>query len=238
LFLLWGEPGIAELCGQLSVEFVVIDMEAGALGRPEVLRMAQAISQSQTTILVRVPSHAQNAIEHCLDIGAHGVLVPKVNTVEEARNVAAAARYPPTGMRGVNPVRVSGYFDDLTGYFKAANNTSLCIVQVETELAVRNADSIAATEGIDGLFIGMGDLAMDLGQPGEVVGPRIDDARAAVLAATERHGKLVGAFAYGEDLAIRYVADGFDMVAVANDIKIMREGIEKTISAVRATNSQ
>ncbi len=234
LFLLWSEPGIAELCGLLPLDFVVIDMEAGALGRPEVLRMTQAIAGRPVSVLVRVPSHDQQAIEHALDIGADGVMVPKVSTLAEAEAVAAATRFPPAGHRGVNPVRASGYFGDLPGYFEQANERVLCVVQIETGTAVENAEAIAAVPGIDGLFLGMGDLAMDLGQPGVTTGPLMDEARAQVLKAARRHGKLAGAFAYSLPLAREYRAESFDMIAVGNDIKLLREGIEQTLAAVRA----
>ncbi len=233
LFLLWAEPGIAELCGLLPVDFVVIDMEAGALSRSDVLRMLQALSGWPASSLVRVPSHEQHVLEHALDIGAHGVLVPKVNTAEEARAIAVATRFPPAGRRGVNPVRASGYFGDLAGYFSQANDTALCFVQIETGAAVDNAGAIAAVPGIDGLFIGMGDLAMALGQPGDVTGALIDRARKEVLTAARMHGKLVGAFAYGVDVARTYRAEGFDMIAIGNDVKLLRESIERTLASVR-----
>jgi 2-keto-3-deoxy-L-rhamnonate aldolase RhmA len=233
LFLLWGEPGIAELCGTLSVDFVVIDMEAGALGRPEVLRMVQALSGWPVSVLVRVPCHDQYAIEHALDIGADGVMVPKVNSAAEAEAVAAVTRFPPAGRRGVNPVRASGYFGDLPGYFATANESVVCVVQIETPTAVENVDEIAAVPGIDGLFLGMGDLAMALGQPADVTGVRMDEARARVLAAAGKHRKLSGAFAYGLDVARAYRAEGFDLLGVGNDIKLLREGVQRTMTAIR-----
>jgi 2-keto-3-deoxy-L-rhamnonate aldolase RhmA len=233
LFLLWSEPGIAELCGMLAVDFVVIDMEAGALGRPDVLRMTQALAGRATSVLVRVPSHEQHVIEHALDIGVDGVLVPKVDTVEAAERVAAATRFPPDGRRGVNPVRASGYFADLPGYFARANGSTLCLVQIETGTAVDNATKIAAVDGIDGIFLGMGDLAMALGQPGDVTGARMDRAREHVLAAAREQGKLAGAFAYGRDIARAYLDEGFDVIAVGNDIKLLRESIQQTLAAIR-----
>lgn len=237
MFLLWAEPGVAELCGMLQLDFVVIDMEAGALGRHEVLRMLQALSGWPTSVLVRVPSHEQHAIEHALDVGAHGVIVPKVNTLEEAQAVVAATRFPPAGRRGVNPVRASSYFGNLPGYFERANDEVLCLVQVETEEAVNNAEAIAATPGIDGLFLGMGDLAMALGQPGNVEGALIDQIRRIVLDAGRAHRKLVGAFAYSVGLARSYQTEGFDIIAVGNEIKLLRESIERTVAAIRAENS-
>jgi 2-keto-3-deoxy-L-rhamnonate aldolase RhmA len=238
LFLLWAEPGIAELCGLLSLDFVVIDMEAGALSRPDVMRMVQVLAARPVSVLVRVPSHEQHVIEHALDIGADGVVVPKVNTVAEAEAVVAATRFPPAGRRGVNPVRASGYFADLPGYFAAANERTLCLVQIESGAAVDRAAEIAAVAGVDGLFLGMGDLAMALGQPGDVTGPRMDHARAQVLATGRKHGKLTGAFAYTSDLARAYRLEGFDVLAVGNEIKLLREGVERLLGTIRADETR
>lgn len=238
LFLIWSEPGIAELCGLLPLDFVVIDMEAGALSRPDVMRMVQVLTARPVSVLVRVPSHEQHVIEHALDIGADGVVVPKVNTAAEAAAVVAATRFPPSGRRGVNPVRASGYFADLPGYFAAANERTLCLVQIESGAAVDRAAEIAAVGGVDGLFLGMGDLAMAVGQPGEVTGPKMDLARAKVLAAGRQHGKLTGAFAYSPDLARAYRAEGFDVLAVGNEIKVLREGIERLLSTIRADETR
>jgi 2-keto-3-deoxy-L-rhamnonate aldolase RhmA len=233
LFLLWPEPGIAELAALLGVDFVVIDMEAGAFGRAEVMRLVQVLSGWPVTTLVRVASHEPHVIEHVLDIGAHGVMVPKVNSVAEAEAVARTTRFPPQGRRGVNPARASAYFGDLPGYFGRVNDEVLCVVQIETGEAVAEAQKIAAVPGIDGLFLGMGDLAMDLGQPGIVTGSQMDQARSAVLDAARSNGVLAGAFAYGDDVARAYRREGFDLIAIGNDIKLLRESIATALRTFR-----
>ncbi|MFG2485836.1 HpcH/HpaI aldolase/citrate lyase family protein [Streptomyces virginiae] len=238
LFLLWPEPGIAELCAMLDVDFLVLDMEAGVLSRQDVLRAIQAVTGRNTTVLVRVPSHEPSHIEHALDAGAHGVLVPKVDTREQAELVASYTRFPPQGRRGVNPVRASGYFSDVPGYLARANSEVLCLVQIESATAVEAAEAIAAVPGVDGLFLGMGDLAMSFGQPGVVTGPAMDRARERTLSACRKHGRLAGAFAYSMDAARTYAAEGFEVLAVGNDVKLFREGVEgllRELAPVRGT---
>lgn len=235
LFLLWPEPGIAELCATLNVDFLVLDMEAGVLSRQDVLRAIQAVTGRDTTVLVRVPSHEPSHIEHALDAGAHGVLVPKVDTREQAERVASYTRFPPEGRRGVNPVRASGYFSDVPGYLARANSEVLCLVQIESAEAVEEVDAIAAVSGVDGLFLGIGDLAMSLGQPGVTTGPQLDRARERTLSACRAHGRLAGAFAYGMDAAHAYAAEGFDVLAVGNDVKLLREGIEGLLRELAPT---
>lgn len=232
LFLLWPEPGIAELCGSLGLDFVVIDMEAGAYGRTAVVRMMQALAGSPTSVLVRVPCHDQHVIEHALDTGTHGVMVPKVNTAAEAAAVARATRFPPQGTRGVNPVRASRYFADLPTYFDTANETVVCLVQIETAAAVQVVGDIAATPGVDGVFVGVGDLAMSIGQPGRVTGDAIEAALWHVRHAAHSVGRLSGAFAYDLTLAREYAGAGHDVIAFGNDIKLLRTAILEQLDAI------
>jgi 2-keto-3-deoxy-L-rhamnonate aldolase RhmA len=157
------------------------------------------------------------------------VLVPKVDTPEQARAAARACFYPPKGERGINPVRASGYFTDIPTYLARANERTMCMIQVESREALGNAREIAATDGIDVLFIGVGDLAQSLGQPGVVTGPAMDDARARVLDACHEAGKVAGIFAYDIELACQYAEEGFGFVALGNELKAMRESMTKAI---------
>ncbi|MFI9275822.1 HpcH/HpaI aldolase/citrate lyase family protein [Kitasatospora sp. NPDC052896] len=225
LFLLSGSSLLAELCGTLPLQWVVLDMEASAMSKQDALHMLQALTGSSCAPIVRVPYLNHHLIEHALDLGAAGVMVPKVDTPQAAAAAAAACRFPPEGQRGINPVRASGYFADVAGYLSRANARTSCVVQIESALAVENADAIAATPGVDALFLGMGDLACALGQPGVMTGPAMDDARAAVLRAARAHGKQAGIFAYAPELARAYAAEGFELIAFGNEVKLLREAI-------------
>lgn len=202
------------------------------MSKQDVLHGIQALTGSPCSPVVRVPYLHRHYIEHALDVGAHAVLVPKVDSGEEAEAAAQASRFPPEGERGVNPVRASGYFGNLPEYFRGVNDRTMCMVQIESTRAVENAAEIAAVPGVDVLFMGMGDLACAYGQPGVVTGERIDAARAAVLLACRQHGKHAGIFAYGLDLARQYVAEGFNLLALGNDIKFFREAAENALAAV------
>jgi 2-keto-3-deoxy-L-rhamnonate aldolase RhmA len=233
IFLLSGDSMFAELCGTTGLDWVVLDMEAAPMSKRDAVHLMQALSASDCAPIVRVSWGQQHLIEHALDMGAAGVMVPKVNSARDAEAVALACRFPPAGTRGINPVRASGYFSDVAGYLARANERIECLVQIESPEAVRNVDEIAATKGIDGLFIGMGDLASGYGQPGVMEGPVIDEARAAVLTAAARHGKRAGIFAYSQDLARRYVEEGFEFVAIGNELKLFREALTGALSSVR-----
>jgi 2-keto-3-deoxy-L-rhamnonate aldolase RhmA len=232
-FLLSGDAMIAELFGRLPLDWVVVDLEASPLDRRGTLHAVQAVSLGGAEPIIRVPWGQRHHIEHALDLGAAGVLVPKVDSGADAAAAADAFYLPPAGSRGINPVRASGYFEDVPGYLGSANERALCMVQVESAEAVRNVGEIAATEGVDVVFVGVGDLASSLGQPGVVEGPQMDRARAEVLEAVCAAGKVPGIFAYSMDLAHTYAAEGFRFIALGNEIKALRAQVEDAVAEFR-----
>ncbi|WP_128378875.1 HpcH/HpaI aldolase family protein [Streptomyces cavernae] len=234
IFLLTGNTMLAELCGTVPLDWVVLDMEASPMHGQDALGMMQALTGSGCAAVVRVPHLDHHLIEHALDLGATGVMVPKVNTVQAAKAASTACRFPPEGARGINPVRASGYFADVQGYLEQANRVVRCIVQIESPEAVDNVEAIAAVPGVDALFMGMGDLACGYGQPGVVTGPVMDKARAAVLTAARTHGKQAGIFAYSLDLARQYAGEGFELICVGNEVKILRDAILSALTAVHS----
>lgn len=233
LFMLSGSPLVMEACSTFPLDWLLVDAEASPVSTESILHLFQAVSGSGVAPLVRVPNLDHHIIEHLLDLGAFGVLVPKVSSPAMAEAVVQAAYYPPLGRRGINPVRVSGYFHDVPEYLRWANDRTLCLVQIETREGLACVEEIAAVEGVDGLFLGPGDMASELGQPGVVTGPAMDRASNAVLDAARRHGKVAGIFAYSVELARRYVADGFTFVAVGNDLKLLRSALAADLAFVR-----
>lgn len=233
IFVLAGSPMVTEACSTVELDWLLIDAEASPVSRETILGLLQAVSGSEVVPMVRVPRLEQHNIEHMLDLGAQGVLVPKVSSVEMARAAVQAAFYPPLGRRGINPVRVSGYFHDVPGYMREASEQTVCLVQIETREGLACAGEIAAVDGIDGLFLGPGDMASELGQPGDVTGPAMDRAAAAVLDAAHRHGKAAGVFAYSTELAHGYIRQGFDFIAIGNEIKLLRSALTSEIEMVR-----
>lgn len=225
LFLLSGNSMIAEAIGTMPLDWLVVDMEASPVTKEGTLHILQALNGSQVTPIIRVSVLERSLIEHALDVGAHGVIIPKVDTPEDAARAVQACRFPPDGVRGVNPVRASAYFGNLPRYFAEANQRTQCIVQIESAEAVERAAEIATVRGVDVLFMGMGDLACSYGQPGDVIGPKMDAARQRVLDAAEKSGKIAGIFAYAIELAELYVKEGFRFIAISNEIKLLREGV-------------
>lgn len=235
LFLLTASPLVAEVCSTLPLDWLVLDMEAAPVDRRDALAFLQAVrpgAHGAPVPFVRTACREHTHVEQLLDLGFLGLIIPKVHDRAAALASVAAARYPPLGSRGINPVRASGYFSDVPRYLHEANQGVSLFVQIESREAVANCSDIASVEGIDGLFVGMGDLAMSLGQPGDVTGPAMEDALTCVLEACRRHRKIPGVFAYNPQLGRQYVAAGFRFVAVGNDVGALRQGVSEIVRAV------
>lgn len=232
LFLLSGNSMIAEALGTLPIDWLIIDMEASPITKEGALHVMQALNGSNVTPFIRVPFLNRHLIEHALDIGAHGILVPKIDTPEDAACAVDACMYPPTGHRGINPVRASAYFSNLPTYLKQANERTMCMIQVESVEAVNRVEQLAAVTGVDIIFIGAGDLASALGQPGIVTGQKMDEARLRVLQAVKNAGKIAGIFAYSIELAQQYAQEGFQFIAIGNDIKALREAVLESVARI------
>jgi 2-keto-3-deoxy-L-rhamnonate aldolase RhmA len=233
LFLVSGNAMLAEAAGYTGVDWVVLDMEGGAMTKVDALHQAQALTGTPVTTIVRVPRLDRHDIEHALDLGVAGVMVPKVDRVEDAELAARCTRYPPEGARGVNPVRASAYYSAADGYYASANREVVCIVQIESREALQNAEKIARVPGIDALFIGANDLAMDLGQPGNTSGPAFDEACRTVLDACAGAGKPAGIFASSTKSARQYAKDGFRFIAIGNEVKFFVQSAALTVEMLR-----
>lgn len=233
VFLVSGNAMLAESAAYTGIDWAIIDMEGGVMTKTDALCQVQALAGSDVATIIRVPGLERNAVEYALDLGVSGVMVPKVDRVEDAERAAKCSRYPPEGSRGVNAIRANAYYTRSEEYFRTANADVMCIVQVESREAVGNVEEIAATTGVDMLFIGANDLAMDLGQPGSMTGPAFDEARQAVLAACAAVDKPAGIFAYTTKLARQYAKDGFRFIAIGNEVKNFVQSTALTVGLLR-----
>jgi 4-hydroxy-2-oxoheptanedioate aldolase len=173
-----------------------------------------------------------------LDSGAHGVLVPLLYTVEDAKKLVLSAKFPPQGRRGFgSPFPQERFHPDLgsTDYLQQANDALLTMVQIETKEAVENVDGIAAVPGIDVLFVGPFDLGNNIGRPiinGEMHG-ELHAAIAKVLKAANAAGKKAGIFCTSGEQSNKYARDGFHMISVATDTLILQASIMDTLNTAK-----
>ena len=189
--LRFGSPAIAEMFAAAGYDFVVIDTEHAAQSPPGVVAQMQGAAARGAASLVRLGKNDPDLIRLYLDLGAEGIVVPLIETAEEARLGANACRYPPQGTRGYGPSRAAAYgFDD--GYRLRANDEVVFVPVIETTEAVENIDEILAVEGLDSYVVGEWDLSVSLGIPMEFEHPRFKQALAKVEQAAARCGKPRG----------------------------------------------
>lgn len=224
-----GSSLTAEIVGLAGYDWVLIDLEHGAGTEKDVLAQLQALEATPAGAIVRVESSASQRIHRVLDMGAEGIMCPKVNTAEEARQVVSGLRYPPHGHRGVaKMVRATQFAQNFQSYYENAQDNLLGVVQIETAEALDHLDEIAALDGADVLFIGPADLTMDLGIFGQFDHPLFKDAVQKITAAARKAGKATGILFFNpeeyqnyHDQGIRLIACGADATFVANGAREM-----------------
>lgn len=224
--------GIARLAAHAGAEFAIYDMEHTGWS-VETIRMLIATTRATAMVpLVRVPATEYHFIARVLDMGASGVMVPMVESAEQAAKIVASAKYPPVGRRGA---AFGVAHDDYTGgdvveKIRSANDETLLIAQIETRAGLENVEAIAAVPGIDVLWIGQSDLTNSLGIPGQFEHPDFLDAVRRVVTACRRHGKvpafLVGDAAWGRSL----LDQGFRMIAYGGDLWLYQAALAEGVA--------
>src|SRR5437867_7348080 len=199
----------AEVFAHAGFDWLCVDMQHGLIDYQVALGMLQAISTTETVPIVRVPWNEPGIIGKSLDAGAYGVIVPLVNTRAEAEAAMAACRYAPRGFRSYGPSRASLYAG--RDYFSRADETVLCIIQIETAEAVENLDEMLSVPGVDVAYIGPADLSVSLGLPpaGYHEDEKYVRSVRAVLDACRRHGVVPGFHGGTVENARARIADGF-----------------------------
>ena len=169
-------PSIAEIMAQAGFDFLVIDMEHSALTMTDVQNLVMAIQGQGVIPLVRIGNHDPDVIKRVMDTGAQGIIAAMVNNAQQAKQVVAAVKYPPTGNRGVGLARAQGYGFDFQKYRDESKRQTTVMAIIEHHEAIRNLESILAVDGLDGTLIGPYDLSGSLGYPGEFERPIVKDA--------------------------------------------------------------
>jgi 2-keto-3-deoxy-L-rhamnonate aldolase RhmA len=210
-------PALAAATGH---DWLFLDNEHGAFSVHEIAQLCIASLPTGVTPLVRVCANAIDEATRALDNGALGIVMPHVDTANEARRIADAFRYPPQGRRSWGgPPAIYGYRPPaMAEAQKSINAEILTVVMIESPEAVRNAGEIAAVDGVDVLLIGTSDLSSELGIAGQMGHPKVIDAYATVGAACKQHGKILGmGGVYDEENASRYVGMGARFVLTGSD---------------------
>ncbi|RIH67134.1 aldolase [Mariniphaga sediminis] len=190
------DSAIIECIGLAGFDFVIIDLEHGPNSMETAQNLVRAATLYQITPIIRVNENNESMISKALDIGAQGVQVPQINNEQSARNVINAARFSPSGNRGVcRYVRAAEYSKkNKNDYFEYSNKNTLIIIQIEGKKGLENIDSILQVEGIDIVFIGPYDLSQSMGVPGQTNHPKVLEAMKMITEKANHYNKIVGTF--------------------------------------------
>lgn len=222
----------AEMIARMGFDWICIDLQHGLISYSHLLALIPAVSGTGTTPLVRVTSNDAGQIGRALDAGAHGVIIPMVNTAAEAASAVAACRYPPQGVRSCGPMR--GAMLEGFEYLTTANSEVACVAMIETREGLANVEAIAKTPGLDGLFIGPMDLCYGLGiAPGSFGDPAYVDAVERIRQACVGAGIAAGMFGYNAALSRASLENGFQFSSIGSDANFLREGAKQAFDAAR-----
>jgi 2-keto-3-deoxy-L-rhamnonate aldolase RhmA len=229
-----GSTLAGELVGRAGADWVLVDLEHGAGTEADLLGLLRAVELTGAAALVRPEEATRLRIGRAMDLGAEGVMLPRMDTPDEVRQAISWLRWPPHGLRGVALLTRGARLGDV-GHARVAelNALPLAVVQIETASSLEHVDEIAAIDGVDVLFVGPTDLSHALGVPGALDDPTFRDALARVIAACSAAGKSPGILARRAEEARRYVEQGFRFVGVGSDGTFVLDGARAALAVAR-----
>ena len=225
-------PASAELLGSLGFDWLFIDGEHGPLETAELAGILQAVGE-KTACIVRVPEAAEVPIKKALDLGAHGIIVPQVNTAQQAADVVRWSRYAPEGARGVGLARAHGYGVRFREYVASANADVAVIVQAEHARAVENIDEIVRVPGVDAVLLGPYDLSASLGKMGQIDDPVVVAAIERVTEACRAAEMPLGYFGVTAAAVQPFVARGYTLIVAGVDTLLLGGAAKALLADLR-----
>ena len=225
LFLNSHSATVADQLAHSGYDWLLVDTQHGPMGHETLSGMLAGIANGNAKSMVRVGGYSDRpGIQQSLDMGADGVLVPYINTADEARQAVSCCRYPTAGTRSVYFPQRSMNKAGLLGYAGAANDNVICALQVETADCIKNIDDIAAVKGVDILFLGQNDLCMSMGLyekykfPDMYTSPELNDATTKLINAAKKNNVILGIFLFGTSRVGEFIDKGFSLISLGNDL--------------------
>jgi 2-dehydro-3-deoxyglucarate aldolase len=230
-----GHTVVAEIMANAGYDWLTIDMEHSAITIENAQDLIRVIELSNVVPLVRVGENDPNQIKRVMDAGAHGIIVPMVNSIDDAEKAVASVQYPPKGFRGVGLARAQKYGVDFEAYRKWNEQESIVIVQVEHINAVENLESILSVPGVDGFIIGPYDLSGSLGVPGQFDHPEVLKALNKVKDVSENMNALSGFHVISPELEAfqEKIVEGYKFIAHSLDVLFLGSGCRDSLNNIR-----
>lgn len=226
-------PEIAEMLSKCGFDWLFLDGEHGPASIVEWQRVMQAVG-GRCACVLRVPSCSDVYIKKALDIGADGIIVPMINTAEQARDAVAWTRYPPHGKRGIGLARAHGYGLDFAAYLERANEDIALILQAEHVEATNNIDAIADVVGVDAIFVGPNDLSASMGKTGQLDDAEVSAAIDKVAQACTQRELPLGYFGVTVENVMPFVDKGYSLVCAGTDADFITRGAREIVAAIKA----
>lgn len=225
-----GSSVTAEIAGSAGFDWVLIDMEHGAGAESGVLHQIQALEHTPAAVVVRVESNARQRVHRMLDYGAEGIMCPRIDSVEDAQQAAAAMRYQPEGTRGAAMmVRATQFGANFQEYFEHTQHQLVGVIQIETVGILNSLNEVANINGVDVLFVGPLDLSIALGVAGQTTHPKFLEAAKATAEAAKQAGKQAGILMKSPQEFDQYYDLGFRLIACGSDAGFVRTGAVNTL---------
>lgn len=216
----------AEILADCGFDWLFIDGEHGPLGISDIMGILQAVGD-RVACLVRVPIGTESEIKKVLDLGAQGVIVPQVNTAEQASDVVRFSRYAPAGSRGVGLARAHGYGFRFAEYVESANDDVVVVVQAEHRTSVENIQSIVRVPGVDCVLLGPYDLSASYGKMGQIADPEVIAAIERVTVSCKSAGIPLGYFGVSAEAVAPYAAQGYSLLVAGVDVLFLGNGARR-----------
>ena len=226
------DPAVTEILSRLGFDWLFVDGEHGPIETRELAAILHAAGD-RTACVVRVPEAAEVPIKKALDLGAHGIIVPQVNTAVQAADVVRWARYAPDGARGVGLARAHGYGQRFREYLSGANDEIAVVIQAEHAQAVENIDAIVRVPGVDAVLLGPYDLSASLGRMGQIDHPDVIAAIERVTAACLAAGMPLGYFGVTAAAVQPYARKGYTLLVAGVDTLYVANGAKAVLAELQ-----
>lgn len=225
----------AEIAAVAGYDWLLIDGEHAPNGVRDVLSQLQTIAGYETQAIVRPVTGSVHRIKQLLDLGAQTLLIPMVETAEQAELMVKAVYYPPKGIRGVGaPMARASRWNTIPDYLHKANENICLLIQIESVEGVKNLDAILQVDGIDGVFIGPADLSADMGHLGNPTHPDVQQSIVECIQKIRASGKAAGILSADENLAKQYLAMGTEFVAVGVDTSLLLQAMTQRLAKFKS----
>jgi 4-hydroxy-2-oxoheptanedioate aldolase len=233
-----GSCQTVEALASTGIDYIIIDCEHGPFDTESTLEYVRTAELSSLTPFVRVKDITRPSILKNLDLGAKGLIIPNVESIEQVKEIVEWGKYFPTGKRGVFLGRTSGFgndsiAEDIDNYFNISNSETMIIPQCETMGCLENIEDIVSLEGVDGIFIGPYDLSTALGAPADFTSKNFTDALERILKACKKTGKPCFIYTGTENEAKKLISDGYDGIALSMDASFLINAYKATLSRLK-----